>query len=78
MIEYRRTMAASFFFKFFLQVMREVTPSQVDSADVSATLDYQRPVSHGLQHFKETGHKIIQDAAGQAQILTSTLHMLLQ
>jgi hypothetical protein len=78
MIEYRRTMAASFFFKFFLQVMREVTPSQVDSADVSATLDYQRPVSHGLQHFKETGHKIIQDAAGQAQFLTSTLHMLLQ
>jgi xanthine dehydrogenase/oxidase len=33
---------------------------------VSATLDYQRPVSHGLQHYKETGHKIINDAAGQA------------
>ena len=77
MIEYRRTMAASFFFKFFLQVMREVTPAQVDSADVSATLDYQRPVSHGLQHFKETGHKIIQDAAGQAPIFTSTLNMFL-
>ena len=66
MIEYRRTMAASFLFKFFLYVMREVVPSEVSSSDVSATLNYSRPVSHGLQHYKETGHQIITDAAGQA------------
>ena len=66
MIEYRRTMSASFFFKFFLTVMREATPDQLEAADLSGTLDYSRPVSHGLQHYKETGHKIITDPAGQA------------
>ena len=66
MIEYRRTMAASFFFKFFLSVLREAAPSLLDAADKSATLDYSRPTSHGLQHYKETGDKIITDAAGQA------------
>ena len=32
----------------------------------SGTQDYVRPVSHGLQHYKETGQKIITDPAGQA------------
>jgi xanthine dehydrogenase/oxidase len=31
MIEYRRTMAASFLFKFFLNVMREAAPAMVRS-----------------------------------------------
>jgi len=66
MIEYRRTMAASFLYKFFLSVMHQATPDLLDAADVSATLDYQRPTSHGLQHYKEAGHKIITDPGGQA------------
>jgi len=66
MIEYRRTMSASFFFKFFLSVMKEATPELMDPADISATLDYKRPVSEGLQHYKETGTKIITDPSGQA------------
>ena len=34
MIEYRRTMSASFFFKFFLSAIRQATPDQLDPADL--------------------------------------------
>jgi len=62
-------MAASFLYKFFLSVMHQATPDLLDAADVSATLDYQRPTSHGLQHYKEAGHKIITDPGGQVRVL---------
>jgi len=61
MIEYRRTMAASFLFKFFFRVLKAVDPAAMDPRDASAAVPYSRPMSSGIQHFKATGEKISVD-----------------
>jgi len=66
MIEFRKTLSASFLFKFGIFVLQQIAPAAVDPAEQSAGIPYSRPVSSGLQHYTETGHKIIMDPAGQA------------
>mmetsp|Transcript_34636 Transcript_34636/g.58034 ORF Transcript_34636/g.58034 Transcript_34636/m.58034 type:complete len:1370 (-) Transcript_34636:596-4705(-) len=50
MIEYRRTLTTSFFFKFFWLVMSKLE-QPLPSAYASLVAPFHRPVSHGLQHF---------------------------
>jgi len=61
MIEFRRTLAASFLFKFFIHVMNQTTPDALDASEKSAGDMYSRPISKGLQHGKETKDAFIAD-----------------
>ena len=61
MIEYRRTMAASFLFKFFHRVLAAADPAALDPADAAAARPYAREMSRGVQHFSATGERIITD-----------------
>jgi xanthine dehydrogenase/oxidase len=50
--EYRRQLAESFFYKFFVHLAEIVTPGTVPSRDQSAGKIFQRPVSKGTQSFE--------------------------
>ncbi len=48
---YRRQLALSFFYKFFVHVAAKVCPEEVAPANLSAGVDDARPLSHGRQVF---------------------------
>lgn len=52
-IEYRRQLAKNFFYKFFLHVLVELKPSEVDKRLHSAAHHDERPLSQGVQEFTE-------------------------
>ncbi len=45
MVDYRRTLSATFFFKFFLSVQSRINEGSVDARDLSAIERHERPVS---------------------------------
>jgi xanthine dehydrogenase/oxidase len=49
---YRRQMAESFFYKFFVYVAEGVAPGEVPPRDRSAGIVFERPVSKGTQDFE--------------------------
>jgi xanthine dehydrogenase/oxidase len=51
--EYRRQLAESFFYKFFLHVALAVNPAEVEPANVSAADPSDRPLSTGTQEYSE-------------------------
>jgi len=61
MIEYRRTLCSAFFFKFFHFATAQVSPGAVPADEKSCAVPYERPLSHGLQHAKETNKAYMTD-----------------
>ena len=54
MPEYRRALAASFFFKFFLYASKESGIGVLDASEQRAIAPRHRPVSHGKQEFAQS------------------------
>ncbi|KAJ3328286.1 xylitol dehydrogenase, partial [Blyttiomyces sp. JEL0837] len=70
-IEFRKTLAMSFFHKFFLYVSSQIgCPQFVSSRDSSAILDIPREMSSGMQHFVEAPSSEI---VGRSLMHTSAL-----
>eukprot|EP00051_Salpingoeca_urceolata_P010028 m.122205 g.122205 ORF g.122205 m.122205 type:complete len:1330 (+) comp16553_c0_seq4:198-4187(+) len=53
MVEYRQCLAASFFFKFMLMVLRKVDASALDQRELSATERPERPLTTSVQRYEE-------------------------
>ncbi|MEY2878854.1 MAG: Xanthine dehydrogenase molybdenum-binding subunit, partial [Verrucomicrobiota bacterium] len=51
--DYRRTLAASFVYKFFVEVALAVNPAIIPETEKSAGHRAVRPVSRGTQHFRD-------------------------
>lgn len=51
MIQFRRTLTTSFFYKFFLRVTKQIAPEKIDSKLASAIPDFHKEVSSGTQDF---------------------------
>jgi hypothetical protein len=54
MVEYRRALAASFFFKFFLKTCSQILPVAIEDKERSAIQTKLRPASKGSQVYMET------------------------
>ncbi|TEB20784.1 xantine dehydrogenase [Perkinsus sp. BL_2016] len=54
MVEYRQALAQAFVFKFFHSVSKALDPSSIAVDSASATDEFHRPVTKGLQHFVPT------------------------
>jgi xanthine dehydrogenase/oxidase len=50
--EYRKQLAESFFYKFFIHVAEHIRPTEVPDRDRSAGKVYERPVSRGTQDYE--------------------------
>ena len=53
MIQFRRTLTTSFFYKFFLRVTKQITPEKISSKLESAIPDFHKEVSRGQQNFNK-------------------------
>eukprot|EP00054_Salpingoeca_dolichothecata_P024381 m.165933 g.165933 ORF g.165933 m.165933 type:complete len:1340 (-) comp24994_c0_seq1:150-4169(-) len=53
MIEFRRSLTTSFFFKFYLQVSDQLAGVQLDERDKSALNLIERPISQGVQVYEK-------------------------
>ena len=51
MIQFRRTLTTSFFYKFFLRVTNELYPDTLSPSLLSAIPDFHREVSSGKQSY---------------------------
>jgi len=75
MIEYRRTLASSFLFKFFLAVAAEVCPTKPDVRELTGALPYHRPETSGHVSFTPSltqGKAVGQDLPHRAAHLQVT------
>ena len=52
MIQFRRTLTTSFFYKFFLRVTNQLYPDKISAKEKSAIPDFHRDVSHGIQVYQ--------------------------
>ncbi len=70
MVEYRRSLAASFLFRFFVDVALKLEADNpgykagdwLREEDKSAAVHFERPASHGVQYFDKAGD---QNVVGQ-------------
>ncbi len=50
---YRKSLVQGYFYKFFIEILKKVSPSEIPAADASAPrTEFDRPVSTGQQHYK--------------------------
>eukprot|EP01112_Ceratiomyxa_fruticulosa_P007100 TRINITY_DN1832_c0_g1_i2.p1 TRINITY_DN1832_c0_g1~~TRINITY_DN1832_c0_g1_i2.p1 ORF type:complete len:1364 (-),score=294.56 TRINITY_DN1832_c0_g1_i2:173-4264(-) len=88
MIEYRRSLTTSFFFKFFLRVMQQKYPSngtdllhEVPPTQKSAASVFHRGVSRGEQHYKVANedvapvHQPIMHQSAEKQVTGEALYL---
>jgi xanthine dehydrogenase/oxidase len=50
--KYRKQLAESYFYKFFIHIADKIQPAEVPARDMSAGQSYKRPVSKGTQDFE--------------------------
>jgi xanthine dehydrogenase/oxidase len=70
MVEYRQALAQAFVFKFFHTVSKALDSSSISADYLSATEEFHRPVSKGLQH-----HTPTPNGAAVSAVHTSIKHL---
>jgi xanthine dehydrogenase/oxidase len=49
---YRKSLIESYFYKYFIEILKEISPNDVPAEDLSAPqTEFDRPVSKGTQHY---------------------------